>query len=258
MSTAPAMLSFTFEGTQLRGFEQEDESWFVAQDACSLLGLGNPSQALAKLDEDEKGIISSDTLGGFQQLLIVSESGLYALIFRSRKPVAKLIRKWVTQEVLPTIRKTGRYELAANDAGDPSNAVGITDTLGLESPDDIERMRVKIALIREARHAYGPRSARGLWEAIGLPDVRRIELPQGMLTADDLDPVMRDWIEARCVIDPPARAQSTALYEDYCAWCDERDEEASPQQGFGRQLTKAGFRVFHSGISWRRGIRLKD
>lgn len=258
MSTAPAMLSFAFEGTQLRGFEQEDESWFVAQDACALLGIANVSDALGKLDEDEKGIVTTDTLGGHQQLLIVSESGLYVLIFRSRKHEAKRIRKWVTQEVLPTIRKTGRYELVANDGDDPSKGGGTTDILGLESPDDIERMRVKIALIREARHAYGPKSARGLWEAIGLPDVQRIELPPGMMTADDLDPLIRDWIEARCTLDTACRTKATALYNDYRDWCHERGDLPMSQHTFGRYLSRAGLRAFHSNCTWRRGIRLKD
>lgn len=258
MSTAPAMLSFTFEDTQLRGFEEGGESWFVAQDACSLLGLGNPSQALAKLDDDEKGIITSDTLGGFQQLLIVSESGLYALIFRSRKPVAKRIRKWVTQEVLPTIRKTGRYEYPANDGEEGCKAVAIADTLGLDSPDDIERLRVKIALIREARHAYGPKSARGLWEAIGLPDIHRVETLGGDLTLDDPDTSIRDWLAARCQIEPGARTRATELYKDYVAWSKERDEVFLSQAAFGRCLTRSGLRPFHSEVTWRKGIRLKD
>jgi prophage antirepressor-like protein len=253
--TAPAMLAFHFEDSQLRAFDHEGEAWFVAQDVCAMLGLGNPTRALSNLDEDEKGLTTSNTLGGFQQLLIVSESGLYAMIFRSRKPVAKRIRKWVTQEVLPTIRKTGRYELPAND---DQKGVGIADTLGLDSPDDIERMRVKIALIREARHAYGPKSARGLWEAIGLPDVQRIEMPPGTLTADDLDPGIRDWIEARCTLDTACRTKSMALYNDYRDWCGERGEMPLSQNTFGRQLTTAGLRAFHSNVTWRRGIRLKD
>lgn len=256
--SALAMQSFGFDGMSLRATDRDGMAWFVAQDACALLGLGNTSQALSKLEEDEKGIISSDTLGGHQQLLIVSESGLYALIFRSRKPEAKRFRKWVTQEVLPTIRKTGHYELANDDAPDAPKGISNQDTLGLESPDDVDRMRVKIALIREARYAYGPKSARGLWEAIGLPDVQRMELGYGTLTSDDLDPTIRDWIEARCSLDPSCRTKAAALYDDYRAWCGERGETPLAQQGFGRCLTRAGLRSFHSNCSWRRGIRLKD
>lgn len=255
---APAMLSFTFEGTQLRGFEDGDESWFVAQDACSLLGIANVSDALSKLDEDEKGIVTTDTLGGHQQLLIVSESGLYVLIFRSRKQEAKRIRKWVTQEVLPTIRKTGRYELAANDADDHSKGVAVADTICLESPDDVDRMRVMIALVREARHAYGPKSARELWETIGLPDVQRVRLPTGEFLVDEVDRSIRDWLDTRCVVAPDARTKAMELFNDYRDWCGERDVEACSQQTFGRQMTRAGIRSFHSNVTWRRGIRLRD
>ena len=78
---------------------------FIAKDVCAVLGLLNVSQALALLDEDEKGITISDTLGGKQKLLTVTESGLYALIFKSQKPEAKRFRKWVTSEVLPALRR---------------------------------------------------------------------------------------------------------------------------------------------------------
>ena len=85
------------------------EPWFAAKDLCELLGLDNSRQAVSRLDDDEKGVISSDTLGGKQELTFVSESGMYALIFQSRKPQARAFRKWVTGEVLPSLRKYGYY-----------------------------------------------------------------------------------------------------------------------------------------------------
>lgn len=93
----------------LRCIEIEGNPWFVAKDACDTLGLENVTKALLRLDEDEKGLNSIQTLGGVQKLNFVSESGLYALILRSDKPAAKLFRKWVTSEVLPSIRRTGGY-----------------------------------------------------------------------------------------------------------------------------------------------------
>jgi prophage antirepressor-like protein len=104
----------------LQVFEYEDqrpfriidingEPWFVLADVCRELEVGNPSQAASTLDDDEKGIITGDTLGGAQKMVIVNESGLYSLILRSRKPAAKRFKKWVTKEVLPSIRKTGGY-----------------------------------------------------------------------------------------------------------------------------------------------------
>lgn len=94
--------------------------WFVAKDVCDALGLDNNRQALTRLDEDEKGVTKVDTLGGKQEMAIVNESGLYNLIFTSNKPEAKAFRKWVTSEVLPSIRKTGKYEANLQSARLPS------------------------------------------------------------------------------------------------------------------------------------------
>lgn len=89
---------------------KNDEPLFVVKDVCEALAISNYRDAVAKLDDDERGSVLVDTLGGRQQMTAVNESGLYNLIFQSRKPQAKAFRKWVTGEVLPSIRKTGRYE----------------------------------------------------------------------------------------------------------------------------------------------------
>lgn len=100
---------FDFDGNSVRVFNRGGNPWFVAKDLCLILDIQNIRQNLAKLDEDEKGVCSIDTLGGKQDMAIVSESGMYALVLSSRKPEAKPFRKWVTSEVLPSIRKTGSY-----------------------------------------------------------------------------------------------------------------------------------------------------
>ena len=97
------------EGASIRMQMIKDEPWFAAKDVCELLGLDNSRQAVSRLDDDEKGVINSDTLGGKQELTFVNESGMYALIFQSRKPQARAFRKWVTGEVLPSLRKYGYY-----------------------------------------------------------------------------------------------------------------------------------------------------
>ncbi|MBR1806192.1 MAG: phage antirepressor [Selenomonadaceae bacterium] len=94
---------------QVRIVEIDGEPWFVAADVCRVLEIGNPSQALTRLDDDEKGIISINTRGGEQPMCVVNESGLYALVLKSRKPDAKRFRKWLTSEVVPSIRKNGIY-----------------------------------------------------------------------------------------------------------------------------------------------------
>ena len=98
-----------FHGSAIRSLVGDRASWFVAADGCSALHIGNPSAAVGRLDEDEKGITTVDTLGGPQEVVVVSESGLYALTLRSRKPQARAFRRWVTGEVIPSIRRTGAY-----------------------------------------------------------------------------------------------------------------------------------------------------
>lgn len=85
------------------------EPWFVAADVCRALGIGNPRMATARLDDDEKGVISTDTPGGQQKMNVVNEPGLYALVLGSRKPEAKAFKRWITHEVIPSIRKSGGY-----------------------------------------------------------------------------------------------------------------------------------------------------
>jgi BRO family, N-terminal domain len=101
---------YAFNGCRIQPVLLNGEPWFIAAEVCAALEHSDTSKAVSRLDEDEKGAATVRTLGGSQEMLVVSESGLYALIFSSRKPVARAFRKWVTQEVLPSIRKTGRYE----------------------------------------------------------------------------------------------------------------------------------------------------
>lgn len=89
-----------------------NEPWFVGKDVAGALGYANARDALRKhVDDSDKGVAKCDTLGGKQDLTIVNESGLYALIFGSKLESAKRFKHWVTSEVLPSIRKTGSYEM---------------------------------------------------------------------------------------------------------------------------------------------------
>ena len=83
--------------------------WFVAADVCRALDIANSRDAVKRLDDDERGVVSTDTLGGVQEMTVVNESGLYSLVLGSRKPEAKQFKRWITHEVIPTIRKTGGY-----------------------------------------------------------------------------------------------------------------------------------------------------
>lgn len=120
-SNEPPLVPFEFEGLQVRVItDEQGEPWFVAADVCSVLGIGNPRQAMSRLDDDEKGVISTDTPGGEQVMTTVNEPGLYNLVLGSRKPEARRFKRWVTHQVLPTIRRTGRYAIPGALAALPS------------------------------------------------------------------------------------------------------------------------------------------
>lgn len=108
--------TFHFNQHELTVLTRSDgQAWFVAKEICQSLELSNTAQATAALKDDEKGIITMDTLGGSQETLIINESGMYALVFKSRKAKAEEFRVWVTSKVLPEIRKTGSYSIEKKD-----------------------------------------------------------------------------------------------------------------------------------------------
>jgi len=95
--------------------ERGGDPWFIHADACAVLSLANPRQVASRLDDDEKGVLTVDTLGGPQEMTVINESGLWSLVLTSRKPEAKRFKKWITSEVIPAIRKTGGYIVATQD-----------------------------------------------------------------------------------------------------------------------------------------------
>ncbi len=135
MANQTQLSTFNFESNSIRTLVINNEPWFVAKDVCDTLKISNVSDALLKLDDDEKatiGLTDSQAGNGAQSISIISESGMYTLILRCRDAVKKgsiphRFRKWVTAEVLPTIRKTGKYEskTSVNDRTGLRNAVNM-------------------------------------------------------------------------------------------------------------------------------------
>lgn len=109
--------------------ETTGEPLWVAKDICKVLEINNHRDALSRLDDDEKnGVVLTDSMGREQKATAVNESGLYSLILSSRKPEAKPFKRWVTHEVLPTIRKTGSYSLNQNAGIDLTPILSIMET----------------------------------------------------------------------------------------------------------------------------------
>lgn len=108
------VLPYVFQEQLVRArLDEQSNPWFVAKDVCAVLDIQDHHQAIEQLDDDERGRCTVPTPGGMQELKVISEPGLYALIFRSRKPEAKAFSKWVRSEVLPNLRKTGGYGVPA-------------------------------------------------------------------------------------------------------------------------------------------------
>ena len=135
---------FDFRGASLRTLtDKAGEPWFVAKDVCDILELGNTTNALRALDEDEKTNFTNCNVAqnGGRAPLIISEPGLYKLIMRSRKPEAKEFQRWVTHEVLPQIRKTGGY-IPTTDADDDMTILAKAVMIGQRT---MEAQKRKIA-----------------------------------------------------------------------------------------------------------------
>ncbi|WP_217181424.1 phage antirepressor KilAC domain-containing protein [Streptomyces sp. AC495_CC817] len=102
-----ALEVFNYDGADVRTLLIDGEPWFSAIDVCGVLDISNPSQAMTRLDADERTLISNEG----RDMNVVSEAGLFSLILGSRKPEARVFKRWVTHEVLPQIRRTGYYAM---------------------------------------------------------------------------------------------------------------------------------------------------
>lgn len=156
MTATTDMTPFAYDGHQVRVITRDGEPWFVARDVCDALAITNAGNVLAALDEDERSSIHiADGTSGNPNRAIVSEAGLYSLILRSRKPEAKMFKRWVTHEVLPSIRRHGVY--ATDDAveamlADPDSMIRALTALKKERArrQDIEASHRALAAQVEA------------------------------------------------------------------------------------------------------------
>ena len=124
------VIPFEYEGKPVRVVEVGGDPWFVAADVCAVLGIRDVGQAVERLDEDERGGCLIPTPGGEQTVRCVSEPGMYKLVLRSDKPGAEPFIRHVTHDILPVVRKTGRYEAPnAPKVAEPINDKSATAAL---------------------------------------------------------------------------------------------------------------------------------
>ncbi|WP_234613608.1 BRO-N domain-containing protein [Agrobacterium vitis] len=144
--------------------EKSGEPWFVGKDVCAVLDIIKHHQALDRLDLDERDTCIVGTPSGDQTMIVVSEPGVYRLIFSSRKPEAEKFKRWLAHEVIPQIRKTGSYK--------PSTADPVM------TPQQMD-IRLALDMVREARLIHGKQRAARLWESMPmLPRVPEIPVLQ--------------------------------------------------------------------------------
>lgn len=156
---------FNYNSVEVRTIQNDGEPWFVLRDVCNVLGLGTPARVAERLDHDEVSQTHiTDSMGRQQETTIINESGLYNVILRSDKPEAKPFRKWVTSEVLPTIRRHGMYatpDTLEKMLADPDTTIKLLETikqeraarLALEAQAEADKPKVLFADAVSASHS---------------------------------------------------------------------------------------------------------
>lgn len=259
-----ALQSFGFGDQLVRVVDREDGAWFVGKDVCAALELANHRQALSRLEDDERdGVHTMDAIGRAQETTIISESGVYSLIFTSRKAVAVQFRKWVTGEVLPALRRTGRYEIGAND--DEEDGEEIVPLAS--SPSDlsfVERLKyeppnIQIAFVREMRMAKGRPGAATAMRLLGWDDGETMGAIEVAVASFPDAAQIYDWVRERTEASP-GRMSSTSGYADFVAWSAAAGRPQLSHATFGRGLGKLGFSNVKGADGRRsyRGLRLRE
>ena len=142
-------LAFSYESLQVRTLTDDIGIWFVLRDICDVLGIVDDKQVYDRLDEDERGRYKTPTPGGLQEMRCVNEPGLYDTIIRSNSDKAKPFRRWITHDVLPSIRKQGYYSLLS----DEELIEVITEKQRIDGSflGKIDKTAIKAKLLKESR-----------------------------------------------------------------------------------------------------------
>ena len=176
-STTTALIPFYFHDHTLSVLtDQHGEPWWIASEVCAVLELDNVSRAVSRLDADEKTDLTlSDVTGRPQEMLIINESGLYSLILGSRKKSAKDFKRWVTHEVLPQIRKTGKY----------TTDVDRTLTTSQALLQQVVLLGQQVALIVQVEERQQILEARQEEQATEIAEIKARRPPHGKVRIED-------------------------------------------------------------------------
>lgn len=250
---------FAFESAAVRTLMIDGEPWFVAADIANVLDYRNAYDMTRMLDDDEKGTHIMRTPGGDQEMTIINESGLYSCILRSRKPEAKVFRKWVTAEVLPSIRKTGGYgelppAVPASPfiaSGNPAHAADLmvsadrtfravmrsSRTAGLNMA---ESLRCANAIVIQ-------RTGLDLLECLGV-EVQEAAPHESPFHNSSVTAFAREWVNGSLPVSFRA-CKSSDLYEGYLLWCHVNNLDPAGQRWFFEPFLKAAPEVLKSNTT---------
>lgn len=217
VATLP-MLAFAYETSAIRVVMIDDDPWWVASDIAALLGYDKPANMLRMLRPRQKGAHIVSTLGGSQSMSVISEGGLFKCIMRSRKPEAEAFEDWVTDELLPTLRRTGRYEIKSDSS---ARVLDLEGALG--TADDRHAIKTALLTINTYKDLYGLQAGREMLERLGFP-VPGVTLSPASVGGEERrasgEGDLHAWSRAAGL--KPSRRDAThlsELYEKYTAWC---------------------------------------
>lgn len=282
MNENNSIIPFVYEDRPVRVImDEKNDPWWVAKDICNVLGLSSPTHALRMLDDDEKQTlpILPNTLKQFQGIRdipakrgnpiinIVNEAGLYTLIIRTDKPQARTFRRWITHEVLPSIRKTGSYAtLLPEKENDGAKAVDrqIPEHIWqkIRSAGQSVRPGNRLKLLHMACQMNRLDQTVSATRAGVLLDYA--ELCSNIMMCPDtprdkLDDSIGDFIDQCCFQEKLAKVQATDIYNRFVVWYHETLGDETPTNSwFGRQLAQRFSKNKSQGVVMYYGIGLLE
>ncbi|EMS79190.1 BRO-N domain-containing protein [Desulfotignum phosphitoxidans] len=253
-----AVMPFSFGDQLVRVVKDEEGTpWWVARDVCKVLRHKDVNMAVKNLDDDEKLIQTLFVSGQNRQVITINESGLYTLIIRSNKPEAKTFRRWITHEVLPSIRKTGAYAMPGMEQEGYMAGTGARKSGHLYFP---------MAKLVESADKYleGRAALKALHYFTGMPVddlLEELESKQRTAKAGTLDgarDLVEDFLADCCDLSDAHRVPASDLYQAFADWTRENGVmKVITKKRFGLILGNSFDRI-KSGNIFYMGLRLKE